>query len=51
MCRVATGVVDYPEVVGLLEGLLKGLTVEDRKLIFQENAIEFYGLQDVIDLS
>ena len=47
---MATGIVDYPEVVKLLEDLLKNRSDEDKKLIFQDNAIEFYGLQDVVDI-
>jgi predicted TIM-barrel fold metal-dependent hydrolase len=50
VCRTATGIVDYPDVVKLLEDLLKDRSVEERKLIFQDNAITFYGLQDVVDL-
>ena len=50
VCRMATGIVDYPEVVKLLEDLLKNRSDEDKKLIFQDNAIEFYGLQDVVDI-
>ena len=41
---------DYPDVVKLLEDLLKNTSVEERKLIFQDNAITFYGLEDVVEL-
>ena len=47
---MATGIVDYPEVVKLLEDLLKQRSTEDKKLIFQDNAITFYGLEDVVDI-
>ena len=50
VCRTATGIVDYPEVVGLLEELLKDRSIEERRHIFQDNAISFYGLEDVIEL-
>ena len=50
VCRTATGIVDYPDVVKLLEDLLKERSAEDIKLIFQDNAIAFYGLEDVVDL-
>ena len=50
VCRTATGIVDYPEVVGLLEELLKDRSIEERRQIFQDNAISFYGLEDVVEL-
>ena len=50
VCRTATGIVDYPEVVGLLEELLKDRSIEERRQIFQDNAIRFYGLEDVVEL-
>ena len=50
VCRTATGIVDYPDVVKLLEDLLKDRSVADRRAIFQDNAIEFYGLEDVVEL-
>lgn len=50
VCRTATGIVDYPDVVKLLEDLLKNRSVEERKLIFQDNAVTFYGLKDVVEL-
>ena len=50
VCRTATGIVDYPDVVKLLEDLLENRSVADRKLIFQDNAITFYGLEEVVEV-
>ena len=47
---MATGVVDYPETLKLLEDLLKDQPLQVKKFIFQDNVIEFYKLQDVIEL-
>ena len=39
---------EYADVVLFLEKQLKGLPKSDLKAIFQDSAIEFYGLQDVV---
>ena len=41
----------YADVLQLLKEMLKHLNEKDNKAIFQDNAIKFYGLQDVVDLS
>lgn len=50
VCRMASGVVDYPETLKLLEDSLEGRSSEIKKAIFQDNVIEFYNLHDVVDL-
>ena len=44
--RLAEGV-DYEEVIQLLRDLVKDRTDEEKKLIFRENAIKIYSLEDV----
>ena len=45
--RLADGV-DYAEVLQLLRDLIKDRSDEEKKAIFRDNAINFYGLQDVL---
>lgn len=47
VCRLAKGV-DYKETLKLMEDLLSRLAFSDKKAIFQDNAIAFYGLHQVI---
>ena len=47
---MATGIVDYPETLKLLEDLLKDKPVDIKKSVFQDNVIEFYKLHDVVQL-
>ena len=47
---MATGIVDYPETLKLLEDLLKDKSMDIKKSVFQDNVIEFYKLHDVVQL-
>ena len=50
VCRMASGIVDYPETLKLLEDTLKDKPVDVKKAIFQDNVIEFYNLHEVVQL-
>ena len=50
VCRTGTqGPKKYLDVVEFVEKLLDDLPLLAKKKIFQENAVEFYQLQDVVD--
>ena len=46
---MATDIVDYPETLKLLEDILEDRPTDVKRAIFQENVIEFYNLQEVVD--
>jgi hypothetical protein len=46
---MATDIVDYPETLKLLEDILEDRSTDVKRAIFQENVIEFYNLQEVVD--
>ena len=45
VCRLATNA-DYGDVLQLLQAATENLTFEDKKAIFRENAINYYGLDE-----
>ena len=49
VCLLAKGV-QYGDVLKLLQDLLQNLSHQEKKAIFQDNAIRFYNLDDVVHL-
>ena len=45
VCRLATNA-DYGDVLQLLQEATKHLSFDERKAIFRENAINYYGLDE-----
>merc|ERR1712086_795655 len=45
VCRLATNA-DYDDVLQLLQEATKHLSFEEKKAIFRENAIKYYGLDE-----
>ena len=50
VCRLTKDDADYEDVVKLLMDIVKDRSHSEKKAIFQNTVIDFYGLKDVVDV-